>query len=141
MSDYDQKLFACHKDGPYSVEEWKGIFAHIITKLETFLEQPVQIQKMDFFLDGFAGDICSPQPFGGLLKYEWFGRIGATVVGNNEATVLEAFLFIRACGKRLVAIDGHAYLYLEYIEQTPDTYVWSPPKWEKDEFGEFEDWK
>jgi hypothetical protein len=141
VGDLDRKLFACHRGGPYAEAEWLEMLHHVVGALEVFLEQPVKVTDMSFFLDGFAGDISSPQPFAGRLRLEWFGRIGVTAVGHRAATVCDARIFLRAAGKRLIAGDGHALLYLHYLEHSPGQYGWSPIEWDRDEYGEFEHWK
>jgi hypothetical protein len=140
VSEFDRRLFACHREGPYAEAEWREILQHVVGKLEAFLEQPVEVADMEFFPDGFAGDIRSPRPFAGALRLDWFGRIGVTVVGHKEATVLDARIFLRGGGKRLVAIDGHALFYLQYQERAPDEFGWSPLEWDRDVYGEFEHW-
>lgn len=140
VAELDRKLFSCHSDGPYADAEWEEILQHAVGALEAFLEQPVRVADMRFFPDGFAGDISSPQPFSGRLRLEWFGRIGVTVVGRRDATVLDARIFLRGGGKRLITSDGHGLLYLHYSEHAPGQYGWSPVEWDRDEYGEFEHW-
>ncbi len=113
----------------------------MLGKLEATLAQPIRSSALKFFPDGFAGDIDSPQPFSGTIRLSWFGRIGATVVGSREATVLEATLFLRGAGKRLVAFDGEAYLWLTYGESEPGKFGWSRPTWLMDEYSEHEHWR
>lgn len=141
MADLDRKLFACHREGPYSETGWQEILRHVVGKLEEFLEQPVAVDDMVVYPNGFAGDISSPRPFAGPLRLSWFGRIGVTIVGHREETVLDARLFLRGCGKRLVARDGHALLYLHYGEQALGRFGWSPLEWDQDVYGEFEHWE
>lgn len=140
MADLDEKLFSCHRDGPYSEKEWREILSHVISKLEVFLGQPVETSEMEFFPSGPAGDIASPVPVLGLLELSWFGRIGVTVVGHNEATDLSAWIFFRGFGKRLVAIDGKAFLYLGYRKQENGQYEWHA-EWDDDIYEEFEHWE
>jgi hypothetical protein len=137
MSVLDDKLFACHTTSGYTEPEWREILAHVVRKLEIFLGQPVAVHQVNFYPDGCAGDISSPQEFAGLLKLLWFGRIGVTVVGNDEATVLEATLFLHGAGKRLVAIDGNAFLWLLYERLATGEFGWTM-KWLDDEFAEYE---
>jgi hypothetical protein len=139
MVDLDRKLFTCHREGPYTEAEWQAILAHVVGKLEQFLEQPVAVSEIQYYADGFAGNIASPAPFAGLLKLSWFGRIGVVVIGHKEATDLSAWLFFRGFGKRMVAIDGKALLYLNYRAQSPGKYEWTAV-WSKDEYEEFEHW-
>ena len=140
MNDLDRKLFACHEAGPYSEAEWQGILNHVIRKLELFLDQPVVTSDMQIDGNGFAGDIGSATPFGGVLQFSWFGRIGATMLGANETTDLSAWVFFRGYGKRLVAIDDNAFLSLRYREIEPGRYGWTA-EWSTDEHREFEHWE
>lgn len=139
MSALDNKLFACHTTSGYTESEWREILSHVVPRLEIFLGQSVAVHKIDFYANGLAGDISSPQEFAGRLKLSWFGRIGVTVVGKNEATVLEATLFVRGADKRLVAIDGNAYLWLFYEKLATGEFGWAM-KWLHDEYGEYESW-
>ena len=139
MSALDDKLFSCHTTPGYTEAEWREILAYVVRKLETFLGQPVAVHQVDCFPTGLAGDISSPNTFAGVMQLSWFGRIGVTVVGNDEATVLEATLFLHGAGKRLVAIDGNAYLWLMYEKLPTGEFNWTM-KWMDDEFGEYESW-
>jgi hypothetical protein len=139
MSAIDDKLFNCHTTPGYSEAEWREILDHVVRKLEVFLGQSVAVHQVDFYPTGLAGDISSAEAFAGLLQMSWFGRIGVTVVGNDEATVLEATLFLCGAGKRLVAIDGNAYLWLVYEKHSTGEFGWTM-KWLDDEFGEYESW-
>jgi hypothetical protein len=141
VSELDRKLFACHRSPGYTESEWREIVSHVVGKLENTLAQPVGLSGVDFFPDGFAGDIKSLQPFAGLLGLSWFGRIGATVVGRREATFVEATIFLRGVGERLVTSSGKAYLWLRYEEAAPGVFGWREPIWLPDEFGEYESWE
>jgi hypothetical protein len=140
MTEIDRRLFSCHVDGPYADEEWRAIIGHVIGKLEEFLGQPVVASDIQLYGDGFAGDIACASSFGGKLQLSWFGRIGAMVLGDREMTDLSAWLFLRGYGKRLVAIGGEAFLYLNYREIKPGHYGWSA-EWDRDEHHEFESWE
>jgi hypothetical protein len=48
MEDLDRKLFVSHREGPYSEAEWRQILAHVVGKLEAFLQQPVTVSIMKF---------------------------------------------------------------------------------------------
>src|SRR4051794_14825566 len=100
MADLDRKLFACHSTAGYTESEWREILEHVVGKLQAYLGQPVAVNDVAYYPDGFAGDIENPSPFAGPLRVSWFGRIGVTIVGHKEATVLEATIFLRAAGKR-----------------------------------------
>lgn len=140
MSDLDQKLFACHLTAGYSEPEWRDIWAHLLAKLVTKLRQPIITGDVQFSPDCLAGDIQSDDNVDKSLSPSWFGRMSATVVAKRETTAVEATLFLRAFGKRLIAIDGFAYVWLWY-ERLPDgKYDWSDARWMKDEFGEYEHW-
>ena len=140
MAYLDEKLFSSHKNGPYSEVEWQEILAYVLKKLGEFLEQPVQTSEMQFFPNGFAGDIESPTTCFGLFQISWFGRIGVTVVGDKEGTDLSAWIFFRGFGKRLVAVDDKAFLYLGYRKQNNGEYEWIA-EWDDDIYGEFEHWE
>lgn len=140
MPDLDQKLFACHLDGPYSESDWREILDHVVAKLSDFLEQPVSTSDVAIYPDGFAADIQCQKAFGGLLDISWFGRVGVTVLGKKEVTDLSAWLFFRGFSERLVSIDGKSHLYLSYRERISGVYEWQA-EWDVDEFGEFEHWK
>ncbi|MCA9068766.1 MAG: hypothetical protein KDA84_07575 [Planctomycetaceae bacterium] len=140
MADLDEKLFSFHHFGPYSDDEWREILSHVVSKLEVFLGQPVETSDMQFFPNGPAGDIASPTTALGLFQLSWFGRIGVTVTGDQEATDLSARIFFRGFGKRLVAIDGKAFLYLGYRKWENENYEWRA-EWDEDIYGEFEHWE
>lgn len=141
MSDLDQKLLHCHRTRGYAESEWREIAEHVIGKLAVALGDSIATSEMEFSPHGFSGDIESIGPFAGEIKLSWFGRIGATVVGRDEATALEAIIFVRGCGQRLVTADGGAYLWLVYGEQAPGEFGWSAPRWLADEYGEYEHWR
>ena len=141
MFHLDAKLSAAQESSEFAEAEWREIMEHVIGKLEAFLGQPVATSNMNLRSNGFDGDIESPTPFAGRLHLSWFGRIGTDGFHHDGSRVLVAFIFLRGAGKRLVAISGQAYLYLQYKELEAGVFGWIEPEWDKDVFGEFEDWE
>lgn len=141
MSRLDAKLFAAHLTTGYTEAEWREIAAHVVGKLEAFLGQPVTASGMSFSARGFNGDIDGSILIPGRLELSWFGRIGVDVLGHDEETALQAFIFLRGAGKRLVTIDGKSHLYLRYQESSPGEFGWTTFEWDEDTFGEYERWE
>lgn len=140
----DEKLFNAHENC-YSVSEWNELAEHVLRRLELVLSQSVTVFDLDCDSDpataGFACSIESKTSMGGILQFEWFGRLGGTVVGNRSGFHCAAWLFPKCCGSRVRPMVGDgAFLYLEYRFGASGTAKWVNVGWEPDIHDEFAHW-
>jgi hypothetical protein len=148
VTETDRLLFASLTAPPYNRAQWVFIAGHVLNSLGVFLGHSVEANEVQVgtpeSAPGFHGRIASASPFGGPLGFSWFGFIHtasyAATTSTPERPFVAAWVFCRSHGQRVLTRDGLAYIYLTYEQLSDGEPGWIDHGWQRDEFGEFEDW-
>ncbi|CEF49299.1 unnamed protein product [uncultured bacterium] len=148
MTETDRLLFASLTAPPYTRDRWDLIAGHVLNRLGQWLGHPVEANEIQVgppeSAPRFHGRIASAASVGGPLAFSWFGFIHTASYAATptipEKAFVAAWLFCRSQGRRVLTRDGLAYIYLTYEQLSSDEAGWIDHGWQRDEFGEFEDW-
>ena len=125
-----------------SLDEWQALKDFLAKSFAKHLGEPIEPvweQAYDEIRPkwGFAFGIRSGRPPTGPLGLEWYGVISHSCSqGDTQALVL---LFSH--DRRMVPIDGHEYLFYEFLPNPAGGWHWVNQGWTRSEFDEWESYR